>query len=72
MNERPTQRAQILAILADGDWHSSRQLHREVFCVLHSRIAELRRRGYVIEHQGGGGGAENHFYRLVPPQEQAA
>jgi len=57
--------AQILAVLEDGQFHSSRELHRRVYCVLHSRIAELRRKGYRIEHRGGGAGAENHWYRWL-------
>lgn len=73
--DRPATHAQrILNILADGRWHSSAELHRRVYCILHSRIAELRRRGFVIEHRGGGGGAENHEYKLLsaPDARQGA
>lgn len=62
---RPSQCDRLLSILADGRWHNSADLHRQVFCVLHSRISELRRRGYVIERRGQGAGAEHYDYRLV-------
>lgn len=67
-----SQNARLRAALADGQWHRSDELHRKVFCVLHSRVAELRRQGYVIEHKGGGAGADKHYYRLVPQQQVAA
>lgn len=60
-----SQSAQILDVLAHGGWVTSQDLHRRVFCVLHSRVAALRKRGYVIEHRGEGFGAELHEYRLV-------
>jgi hypothetical protein len=62
---RPSQCDRLLAILDDGRWHNSADLHRQVFCVLHSRISELRNRGYVIERRGAGAGAEHYDYRLV-------
>lgn len=62
---RRSQNDQILDVLADGNWHTSRQIHQHVFCVLHSRINELRDRGYLIEHRGGGAGADLHEYRLT-------
>jgi hypothetical protein len=54
----------------DGTVWSSHELHRRVFCVLHSRIASLRTKklrplGFDIEHTGGGAGTEEHFYRLI-------
>lgn len=60
-----SQSEQILDALEHGRWMGSRDLHRRVFCVLHSRIAELRKRGYVIEHRGVGFGTEHHEYRLA-------
>jgi hypothetical protein len=67
---RPTQEERIMEILADGEWHSSHELHRRVFCVLHSRVANLRRKGresgsYDLQHKGGGAGTDVHWYRLV-------
>lgn len=58
-----SQNARLRAVLSDGNWHSSRDLIRAVPSVLHSRVAEMRRQGYRIEHKGGGAGAANHFYR---------
>lgn len=66
-----SQNVRLRAILSDGQWHCSSALHAQVFCVLHSRISELRRQGYVIEHRGGGAGADKHFYRLVTEQVAA-
>lgn len=68
----PTHNDLILRALADGKWHTSAELHREVFCVLHSRIHELRTLGFPIEHRGGGGGAANHEYRLLAQPEAVA
>lgn len=62
-----SQNAQLRAILLDGKWHSSAELHSRVYCLVHVRIAEMRRQGYRIEHKGGGAGAANHYYRLVKP-----
>lgn len=64
--------AQLRAVLSDGLWHTSSELHRRVFCVLHSRIAEMRRQGYVIEHRGSGAGADRHEYRLVSTERVTA
>lgn len=50
----------ILAILADGDWHDHHEFYG--FCVLHSRIAELRKRGHLIECERSG---DVYRYRLV-------
>lgn len=67
-----SQNARLRAILADGAWHSSRDLIRAVPSVLHSRVAEMRRQGYVIEHKGGGAGAANHFYRWNRETQEVA
>ena len=51
----------VLALLADGLWHD----HREGYALnvmLHSRVADLRRRGYVIECEKTG---RQYRYRLV-------
>lgn len=69
---QPTHAEQILAVLADRKWHTSREIHSLVFCILHSRISDLRKRGYTIDRRGGGAGAENHEYRLVATPEEVA
>lgn len=71
MSATASQNARLRAVLSDGEWHSSRDLIRSVPSVLHSRIAEMRRQGYAIEHKGGGAGAANHFYRLVAAERAA-
>lgn len=55
----------IAALLADGEWWTTRDLLREVPSIVHSRIAELRARGYEIEHERVGPGAAGSRYRLV-------
>jgi hypothetical protein len=66
VTRQPTQNERILALLADGRWHTTREILANVPCIVHSRIAEINgRSGYRIEHDGAGGGAENHRYRLV-------
>jgi hypothetical protein len=65
-----TQNERILALLADGAFHTTREILQHVPCIVHSRIAELNKRGYRIEHDGAGGGAENHRYRLVETPEE--
>lgn len=63
----------VLAALADGRPHTTRQLYREVGpCILHSRIADLRRKGYDIacEHiagKGTGAGAYRYTWLDAPP-----
>lgn len=69
-SRRKTQEQLLLAVLADGAWHSSEELYRRVPCIVHSRIARMRKR-HTIEHSGGGQGAENHFYRLIATSEAA-
>lgn len=72
MSGTASQNARLRAILADGEWHRSDELHRKVFCVLHSRVSELRRQGYAIEHRGGGAGADKHYYRWNRDAQVAA
>jgi hypothetical protein len=63
---KPTQNERILALLADGRWHTTREILANVPCIVHSRIAEINAKpGYLIEHDGAGGGAEKHRYRLT-------
>jgi hypothetical protein len=63
---RGSQCARILAVLEDGNWHTTAEIHQRVGgCVLHSRIAELRARGFAIEHETTGQGASGSRYRLL-------
>lgn len=56
----PSQCDRILLILNDRAWHPHRDFYG--FCVLHSRISDLRKRGYVIEMKREAGA---YWYRLV-------
>ena len=64
----------ILHALRDGHWHTTAQLYRDVGpCILHSRIADLRRKGHNVQgrHVPGRTGADGYQYRLAataPPQ----
>jgi hypothetical protein len=63
-----TQNERILEILSDGDWHEKSEFYG--FCVLHSRISEIRHQlGIAIdkEHRGG-----KVYYRLGALEEGAA
>ena len=61
-----SQGARILDALADGQWHSTAEIHRKAgFSRLNSRISELLKKGYTVAHRGGGAGAANHYYKLV-------
>jgi hypothetical protein len=66
---RPTQNSRILDLLQDGRWHTTAEILQQVPCIVHSRVAEINKRGKRIEHRGAGGGAENHSYRLVTLDE---
>jgi len=60
-----TQCERILALLADGKWHLAAEVYR-LGCIAHSRIAELRSRGHVIEcERCDGEGAAAYRYRLL-------
>lgn len=61
-----TQTGRVLDVLSDGEWHSTRSILRAVPCIVHSRIADLRAKGYRVEHRGHGGGADRNEYRLLP------
>lgn len=50
----------ILAVLADGREHSHHEFYG--WCVLHSRVAELRKRGHRIEQRRAG---DLYLYRLL-------
>lgn len=63
-----SQCAAILEVLADGGWHSVREIHaRAGYSRLNSRVSELRERGHRIEHDtvAAASNVERHRYRLV-------
>ena len=61
MSESDTQRVLDCLQAARGGWCAD--LYRRTACMVHSRIAELRRRGYVIECKRFGQG--DYRYRLL-------
>ena len=73
-NPRPPARfsqcSKLLRILEDGEWYTTRDLLYEVPCIVHSRISELRKRGYTIEHETTGVGAAGSRYRLKDSAEE--
>lgn len=65
-----SQNARILRALADRRWHTVASIHRRAGTSrLNSRISELRKYGYEIEHEtiAGKSGALGHRYRLLNP-----
>ena len=68
-----TQNQRILAVLADGRWHTTSNLYKQAggYLILHSRISELRSRGHEIEgeHVPGKTGARGYRYRWTNPPE---
>lgn len=69
-----SQNARILRALSKGTWVSVAEIHRRAGTSrLNSRISELRKYGYEIEHETvpGKTGALGHRYRLLnPPAEE--
>ena len=68
--------ARLLAVLSDGAWHTTSNLHRRAgHMIVHSRIADLRAKGYRVEHDTVPGrvGAQAHRYRWLdaPTQDTA-
>jgi hypothetical protein len=58
----------LLAVLSDGKWHSTAELYSRLGgMVLHSRISELRKRGYEITMMRvpGPSSADSYHYKLV-------
>lgn len=62
---RLSQSGKILAYLEHGGWWKCSALLHYVPCVVHSRVAELRKYGYMIEHRTTGPGASGSEYRLA-------
>lgn len=68
-----SQNARILRVLADGKWKTTAAIHRKAGTSrLNSRISELRKYGYEIEHGKvlGKAGPLGHRYRLINPPAQ--
>lgn len=62
---RLSQASRILTLLEDGRWHTTAEILRVVPSIVHSRISDLRKHGYLIEHDTTGSGAEGSRYRLT-------
>lgn len=66
MTREPSQCDRILDALRHGGWMTTAAIHREAgFSRLNSRVSELRKRGYVIEHEHvpGKTGSKGSRYR---------
>lgn len=59
----------LLALLSDGEEHTSKELYA-LGVMVHSRVADLRKRGYRIECRSipGRTGAEGYAYTLHEPR----
>ena len=57
----PTHTERVLALLSDGHAHTHHELYA-LGVIAHSRVADLRRRGYTIETWRYG---SMHMYQLV-------
>lgn len=63
---RLSQSGKLLALLErDRRWWSTAELLREVPCIVHSRVAEIRKYGWNVEHRTTGPGARGSEYRLA-------
>ena len=68
----------LLNILSDGEWHGRDDIigysffDRGCGLTVHSRAADLRAKGHIIECKTGPGKRRQSFYRLVAPLEAAA
>ena len=64
--EETTGCERVRLALADGQWHTARELYSSTFTVVHSRISDLRRKGYTIEcRRTSGSDARSYQYRLI-------
>ncbi len=73
--KRPSHCDILLELLADKEWHSTRELlQRSGGMTVHSRVAQLRKRDHRIEmERRPGEGAAAYGYRLIssPPDMRA-
>ncbi len=70
-----SQNARLFAVLADGNWHLSRELHERCgYMRTNSRISELRSYGHRIagESVPGKTGTDGYRYRLLIEPVQLA
>jgi len=70
-----SQNARLLDALADGEWHTSTELHERCgYMRTNSRIAELRSHGHRIlgESVPGKTGTDGYRYRLLVEPVQLA
>lgn len=66
-----SQNARLLAVLSDGEWHTSRELHERCgYMRTNSRVAELRSHGHDIQGESvpGKTGTDGYRYRLLADQ----
>ena len=60
-----TQCGQLVRLLKRSGWISTAEILREVPCVVHSRMSDLRFGGYEVQHRTVGKGAKGSQWRLV-------
>ena len=68
-----SQNDRVLQVLADGEWHTSRELHeRAGYMRTNSRVSELRSHGHEIlgESVPGKTGTDGYRYRWLREPEQ--
>lgn len=66
-----SQASRIVVLLRERP-HTCAEILREVPCIVHSRISELRDKGYVIAHQTTGPGAGGSLYTLLSEPDRTA
>ena len=66
-----TQTAALLGMLQRGGWVTCAEILREHPMIVHSRVADLRKKGYAVEHETTGKGAAGSRYRLVSLEASA-
>lgn len=63
----PTDADRLLAVLSDGRAHSHLELYA-LGMIVHSRVADLRKRGHEIRHwQESHPNGRRHYYQLIGP-----
>lgn len=65
-----TQVARIVALLRERP-HTCAEILTEVPCIVHSRIADLRAKGFEIAHETTGPGASGSLYTLLSEPDRA-
>jgi len=67
-----TQVETLREILSDGNWHSTSEILRFHPMIVHSRVADLRKKGYAVEHRAVGPGAPGSHYRIALGEPSSA